>query len=392
MLISGEAGIGKSRLVHALLGQIAGESHVQFDCQCSALHAGSAFHPVIAQIERSAHVSVKDSPELRVKKLRDHLEQSVSSDDFIVLAALLSLPVDEQLSEIEPDPERRRRRIFTALLHQLEGATRSRPFVCMFEDMHWSDPSTRELVDWLVHSIPFRPVLVLVTGRLEFAAAWTSLAHGTLLALSRISARNTEEMILHMAAGKGVSHELVRQIVTRADGIPLFIEELTRATLETSPDLPGRAASGRSVIDVTTVPATLHDSLMARLDRFPGIREVAQVGAVIGRSFDYRLLATVVERDEETLTAALAKLEDSGLVMRRGDPPDSELLLPARPHSGCRLWIAFACAATAAPPCRCRGPGTVLTLHFGNRPGASRPPLCTGWSGKRGRPVPPEGG
>jgi len=326
VVVSGEPGIGKSRLVQDLLKQISGEPHVRIDYQCSPLHVDSAFHPVIAQISRDAGLEAQDLPEQKIEKLRAALMlrgDSAPLNDATVFAALLSLPAGEHLSEIEPDPERRRQQIFATLLHQIEGLTRQQPLICVFEDMHWADPSTREFVERLVEWIPSRSVLVLVTCRPEYASTWTGLAHSTFMALNRMSTSNSAELITRLAGEKRLSDDIVRQIVDKTDGIPLFIEELTRTTLEAGAIVPERLTAQRAVPRESLVPATLHDSLMARLDRFPDIRDVAQLGAVIGRSFDYKLFAAVADRDDEKLTTALANLEKAGLLIRRGNPPDS---------------------------------------------------------------------
>ncbi len=325
VVLSGEPGIGKSRLVQDLLKQISGEPHARLDYQCSPFLVHSAFHPLIAQIARDAGFAAQDLPEQKMEKLRALMLRSDGApfNHVLVFAALLSLPGGERLSEIEPDPERRRAQIFTALLHQLEGLTRRQPLICVFEDMHWADPSTKEFVERLVEWIPSRPVLVLITSRPEFASPWTGLAHSTLLALSRMSTSNSAELITRLAGDTHLSDDVVRQIVANTDGIPLFLEELTRTIIEAGALVPESLILQRTIPTEILVPATLHDSLMARLDRLPDIRDVAQLGAVIGRSFDYKLLAAVAGQNDEKLTTALEKLEKTGLLVRRGHPPDS---------------------------------------------------------------------
>jgi class 3 adenylate cyclase/predicted ATPase len=327
VLLSGEPGIGKSRLVLGLLERITGEPHLRINFQCSPFHVYSAFYPVVSQIARDAGFAAEDLPEQKMDKLRDWLMRAKSrrSDELTVFAALLSLPDGGRLSEIEPDPERRRARIFEALLHQCKRLAKDQPLICVFEDMHWSDPSTKEFVERLVEWIPSWPVLLLVTCRPEFASPWTGLAHSTLMALTRLSVSSSAELVTRLAGEKRLPGDVARQIIAKTDGIPLFIEELTRTVIESEANLPqtGDLVPHRSLPPDTFVPATLHDSLMARLDRLPDVRDVAQLGAVIGRSFDYKLFNAVAGEDDKTLTPTLVKLEEAGILIRRGNPPDS---------------------------------------------------------------------
>ena len=247
----------------------------------------------------------------------------VAADEVVAMAALLALPAGERLAEIEPDPEQRKARIFATLLRQLEGLTAQRPVVGVFEDVHWSDPSTVGLLDRLVGWIPSQQMLLLVTCRPEFVSSWTGLGHSTLIAPSRMSASATAELVVSVAGGMRLSKEVVRQIVHKTDGIPLFVEELTRAIIKTGILDFMDDACAPEMVPALAIPATLHDSLMARLDRLAEGREVAQIGATIGRSFDYKLLSAMAGRGEETLHAGLAQLEQADLLVRHGKPPDS---------------------------------------------------------------------
>ena len=326
VVISGEAGIGKSRLVQVLLERIADEGHTRLGYQCSPLHVYRAFHPIIAQLERAAGFAAEDQSHQKLDKLQRLIERQGSAPpaDLEVFAALLALHGGERLHEIEPDPERRKGRIVSALFGQLTRLTAAQPVLCIFEDAHWSDPSTidffKHLVDWSAS----RPILVLVTCRPEFASPWTGLAHSALMALRRMPAGETADLINRLAGQRRLPDEVVRKIAAKTDGIPLFIEEMTRTVIESSSgERSGTAGTAMSPASALAVPTSLHDSLMARLDRVPGIREVAQLGAAIGRTFDFKLLSAVANRDADALTGALSQLELAGLLIRHGSPPNS---------------------------------------------------------------------
>jgi class 3 adenylate cyclase/predicted ATPase len=326
VVLSGEPGIGKSRLVRVLRESIAADVHARLGYQCSPFQIGTAFHPIVAQIENAARFTAQEGPGEKFEQLRKLLGRAVkiTLHDLAVFAALLSLPGGERFPEIEPDPKRRKARIRGAILRQFEGLAAQHPVLCIFEDVHWSDPSTMDLLQHLVEWIPTRPVLLLVTCRPEFISPWTGLAHCMLMSLSRMSTSETTELLARVAGGKQLPDDVVLQIVHKTDGIPLFVEELTRAIIESGIlQLREGAYVLTTALPALSIPATLHDSLMARLDRRPGTRQVAQLGAAIGRSFDYRLLSAVAGGDDTALTGALAQLEEASLLLRRGTPPDS---------------------------------------------------------------------
>jgi predicted ATPase len=249
---------------------------------------------VTAQLERAARFGAQDSPAHKADKLRRLLTQAgqVPADDLAVLAALLSLPGGERLSEIEPDPERRKGRIFAALLRHLERLAAQLPVVAVFEDVHWSDPSTVGLLERLVDWVPSQRVLLVATCRPEFVSPWTGLAQSTLMALSRMTASTTTELVVSVAGEKRLPDAVTREIVLKTDGIPLFVEELTRAVIESG--MPDRAedTSVARAGAALAVPATLHDLLMARLDRLAKGREV---GADRRRHWPYVRLRSAVD-------------------------------------------------------------------------------------------------
>jgi hypothetical protein len=325
VVLSGEPGIGKSRLVQVLRNQITGDSHAHRSYQCSPFQSGRPFHPIIAQIEHAANFTAQGSLEQKTEQLRALTERMAGSavDDFVVYAALLSLPGGERLSDIEPDPERRKARILATYLRQIEGLAAERTLLCVFEDVHWSDPSTMNVLQRLVEWIPSYPVLLLLTCRPEFVSPWMGFSHSSFMVLSRMPTNETSELAACVAGGR-LPGEVVAHIVSKTDGIPLFVEELTRTVIESCVvEIVDGAYRLAGKLPTLAIPATLHDSLMARLDRLSGARDLAQLGATIGRSFEYRLLSAVANRADNALTGALAQLEDAGLLFRRGSPPDA---------------------------------------------------------------------
>ena len=327
VLISGEPGIGKSRLTAALSEQIGSEPHTRLRYFCSPHHQDSALHPFIAQLERAAGFAREDTVEAKLGKLRALLAPGARDDDDItLLTELLSLP--SSAAGLNLSPQRKREKLFEALLDQLEAEARHRPVLMVFEDAHWIDPTSRELLDLTIDRVRRLPVLLAVTFRSEFQPPWGGRAHVTSLALNRLGERDGEALVQKLAGNAALTAEIVAEIVERTDGVPLFVEELTKAVLESA--VPGdRVATvlGAASLAALSVPATLHASLMARLDRLgPASKEVAQIGAVLGREFAYELIEPVAQRDEGELQAALGQLSDAGLLFCRGTAPHASYL------------------------------------------------------------------
>ncbi|HEY7581322.1 MAG TPA: adenylate/guanylate cyclase domain-containing protein [Acetobacteraceae bacterium] len=330
VLLAGEAGIGKSRLTTALRGQIREEPHHWISWFCSPHHQDSALHPIIAQLQRAAGFQRTDKDEARWAKLEALLASTaLAAEDVPLLGDLLSLSGRNFPDLAEMSPEQRRRRAINALFGHFTGLARQRPIVAVFEDIHWADPSSRDLLDRLVGEIMGQAVLLVLTFRPEFQAPWAGLAHVTSLFLNRLDRRESAALVREMASpDRPLPADLVDEIVAKTDGVPLFVEELTRAALDagaTPSVVPEVVATGPPASPA--VPASLHASLMARLDRLGAdARDVAQIGAVIGREFEYELLAAVAGRGETGLQGELDRLTEAGLVSRRGTPPAANFL------------------------------------------------------------------
>ncbi len=317
VLVSGEPGIGKSRLLAALEERLTGTPHASLRYFCSPLHQESTLHPIVARWEQEAGFARGDSPEERLRKLEEAVASAeLSPEDFALIAGMLSVPTDGRYLQLELNPQRRKERTFGALLRRLGRLTQSDPVLLLFEDVQWADPSSLELLDTLIDRLSELPVLLVVSFRGDFTAPWIGSADVSLIALSRLNRRHSETLAVRVSAQRALPRELLERIVTQTDGVPLFIEELTKAVLDTSADLA-------AAVLPLAVPSTLHASLMARLDRLPTARLVAQIGAVIGREFPHTMLAAVAALSQEQLARGLDELVTCGLVARRGAPPDA---------------------------------------------------------------------
>ncbi|WP_247779614.1 AAA family ATPase [Bradyrhizobium sp. 170] len=326
VLLAGEAGIGKSRLVTALQERIEGEPHTRLRYFCSPHHQDSALYPFIAQLQRAAGFEREDRPEARLDKLRALLSPASPPDEEVaILAELLSIPTCDSYLPIALTPQQKKERSLDALVRQLESLARRRSIMILFEDAQWIDPSSRELLDRTVERVASLPVLLLITFRPELQSAWTGKSHVSAMVLNRLDQGASAALIRSVAGNRTLPSEILDEIAERTDGVPLFVEELTKAVLEAAAGV-ARAVSAAPLPGLT-VPPTLHASLMARLDRIgPVAKEVAQVGAAIGREFSYDLLAAVAHRSDSELRAALDRLIGAGLVFRRGEPPDANFL------------------------------------------------------------------
>jgi class 3 adenylate cyclase/predicted ATPase len=329
ILISGEAGIGKSRVTATLLERVAGEPHTRLRHFCSPHHTDSALFPIIEHLERAAKFAREDDPPARLAKLSSLLSRtSTGARDAWLIASLLSLPGAEPDPLHEMSPQQRKQKTLKALVRQLESMAQQQPVLMVFEDVHWIDPTSMEVLDRIVERIRHLRVLLIVTFRPEYRPPWTGQSHVTTVTLNRFDESDSAALVGHVAGGQALSPEIVHEIVERADGVPLFVEELTKAVLDTG--IQQRAAAQPMSTDslaTQAVPPTLLASLMARLDRLgPDPKEVAQVGAAIGREFSYELLYDVFKRPESELRAALDQLVEAGLAFCRGVPPQATYL------------------------------------------------------------------
>jgi class 3 adenylate cyclase/tetratricopeptide (TPR) repeat protein len=326
VLISGEPGIGKSRLAAALAERIAGEPHTRLRYQCSPYHTSSALRPFIAQLERAAAFKADDTSEQRLDKLEAVLAMGTSQVQALapLFAALLSIPFGERYPPPALSPTQHRRRTLAALLDQFEGLARRQPILLSFEDAQWADATSLELLDLTVERVRQLPVLALFTFRPEFEPPWAGLPNVSTLTLGRLDRDDVENMVARVTGGRVLPAEVMKQIVTKTDGNPLFVEELTKAVLEAGILIEnGEGYRLDGPLPPLAIPETLQDSLMARLDRLAPVREIGQIGAAIGREFSYSLARALVGRDETALKHGLAQLEQAGLVFRRGEPPDA---------------------------------------------------------------------
>jgi class 3 adenylate cyclase len=327
VLISGEPGIGKSRLTAELSQRIEGEPHSRVRYFCSPHHQDSALYPFTVQLEHAAGFVRDDTPEEKARKLEKLPAPATPGDDeMTLLAELLSLP--NSAGELNLSPQRKRETLFEALLHQLEALARANPVVMIFEDAHWIDPTSRELLDLTLNRATRLPVLLIVTFRPEFQHGWSGQPHVTVMALNRLGGHDGAALVERLAGNAGLAREIADEIVERADGVPLFVEELTKAVLETG-DRDNRVAAvlAASPSPALSIPAALHASLIARLDRLgPSAKEVAQIGSVLGREFGYDLIEPVAQRPAAELRTGLDRLAEAELVFCRGVVPHSSYL------------------------------------------------------------------
>ena len=306
-LLSGEAGIGKSRITEALRERTVDDDPVRLRYQCSPYHTNSALYPIIQTLEHAAQFRVDDPNTTRLDKLESLLAQGTSDIEsaLSLFGPLLSIQSDGRYATPEMTPEQQKAATLQMLVEQMAGLSRRQPVLMIFEDAHWTDPTSLELLERIVERVQTLPIMVVITFRPEFNAPWTMHSHVTALTLNRFTRSLAADMIAKVSGGSLLSDEVLAQIIEKTDGVPLFVEELTKTILESG-----------AVTDAV-IPTTLHDSLMARLDRLGAVKEVAQSASVIGREFDFDLLATVSPLSFAALHDALNQLVDAELVFRR---------------------------------------------------------------------------
>ena len=325
VLLSGEPGIGKSRVTQVLRERVADEPHVRLRYQCSPFYTNSAFYPIIGQLERAAGFARDDTADHKLDKLETLLAQGTEDVAKVapLLAAMLSLPV-ERYPPLNLSPQRQKDDTIAALAAQVTGLAEHQPLLMLFEDAHWCDPTTLQVLSAVIGWIEAAPVLLVITYRPEFDPPWTGHGHVVVQGLSRLGKRQGADMVAKVTGGKALPDEVLDQIVAKTDGVPLFVEELTKTVLE------GGLLEERDgayhldgPLPPLAIPTTLRDSLMERLDRLATVKEVAQIGACIGREFGFDLLAAVSPLADDELQDALGELVTSDLVFQRGTAPDA---------------------------------------------------------------------
>jgi len=323
VLLSGEPGIGKSRLVAALQDRLAAESHIILRYFCSPGGRDSALLPVLAHVERAAGLEVREGADTKISKLETLFGPSGTSEEMAILLDLLAIAATDRYPRIELSPQRRRQKTFDLLLRRIENLAAGRPILMVFEDLHWIDPTSLELLDRAIELIARLPVLLVMTFRPEFAVlpSWTGSPQVTTLVLSRLDRHQGAALVEQIEGGASLPSEVVAQITERTDGVPLFIEEMTRAVVESR----GHDVQLETISPAThSIPTSLQNSLMARLDRLGHGRTVAQIGATIGRRFSFELISALALLPDEALRPGLQELVDAQLVFCRGAPPNVE--------------------------------------------------------------------
>ncbi len=326
VLLSGEPGIGKSRLLSELRGRLEAQHTSSLRLHCSPYYVNSAFYPIIDNFERALRFARDDTPEQKLDKLEALVvgQYGRPREDLRFIAAMLSIPCEERYGAVAMTPQKFKDETLRALVDTTEAIARKQPTVELFEDIHWADPTTLEVMDLLIHRVRNLPLLVVVTHRPEFSSRWSHYGHVAALALTKLTRPQSSAMVLRLAGGKALPADVLEQILGKTDGVPLFVEELTKSILESADlreagdrwEYAGRAGS-------LAIPLTLRDSLMARLDRFVPVREIAQIGAAIGREFSYELIAAVAPLSRPALDQALVQLTASGLAFQQGTPPNA---------------------------------------------------------------------
>ena len=385
VLLSGEAGIGKSRLVQVLKDQVASEPQAWLTpCQCSPYHQHTALYPLIDLLERVAlRFEREESPQQKLRKLEGFLVQYglPLAEAVPLFAALLSLPLTADYAPLTISPEQQKQQTLHALLTILLRIAAQQPVLFVMEDLHWVDPSTLELLSLLVDQGPTARILALFTFRPDFSPPWTGRAHLTQVTVHRLPRRQAVEVIRQVAHGKALPPEVVEQIVAKTDGVPLFVEELTKMVLES-----GLLQEREDRYELTgplpplAIPATLHDSLMARLDRLATVKGLAQLGATLGREFSYALLQAVSPWDEATVQRGLHQLVEAEFLYQRGLPPQATYLFKHALIQDAAYQSLLQEHPAAVPSAHCPGVGGAVSRDRRD------PARAAGASLYRGRP------
>jgi class 3 adenylate cyclase len=319
VLLCSEAGVGKSRITETLHERVSRDDSASLRYQCSPYHSNSALYPIIEQLERTARFIPGDPSGVKLEKLESMLGPTDTKSVIPFYASLLSIPTEDRYSALEMSPEQQKEQTLEVLVSRLEELSRNQPLLLIFEDLHWADPSSLELLELTITRLQRLPVLAVITFRPEFSPSWSAHIHVTTLTLSRFTRNLTLMMVDRVTHGKSLPEAVLQQIIEKTDGIPLFVEELTKTILESgslAEESNQYTLSG--TLSGLVIPATLQDSLMARLDRLATGKSIAQIGAAIGRDFSPGLLESVCDLPLSELDEALNELIGSGLVFRQG--------------------------------------------------------------------------
>ena len=326
VLLSGEPGIGKSRVMSTLRERLAAQGAQALRFQCSPYHINSAYYPSIDNFERVLKFDRNESQEAKLDKLETLIvtRYGCPISDIRFIASLLSIPYEERFGVLPMTPQKFKDETLRTLVDLTAAAAAKHPRVMLYEDAHWADPTSLEVLDLLIDRVKAIPLLIVLTHRPEFQSRWSQQGHVTALNLSKLTRPQSTSIVDTLTGSKELPAGLLDQILNKTDGVPLYVEELTKSILESREltevgDRYDYAGAARSV----TIPTTLRDSLMARLDRFAPVKEIAQIGAAIGREFGYELLAAVAPHSQIDLDHALNQLTESGLAFRRGTPPEA---------------------------------------------------------------------
>jgi hypothetical protein len=321
VLLGGEPGIGKSHLVSALEQQVGPARHLRLRFLCSPHHHNTPLHPVVRQMERAAKFERGDSPAAKWDKLTSLLSPSASSEDIALLADLLSIThsITDLLKTF--GPQRRKSMTFAAIVRNMDNLARRTPILGIFEDLHWADATTLDLLDLLIRSIQTMPILLVITARPEVQPAWVARPYVTVQILSQLDRSMAISLIKQVAGDRDLPGQVIDRILSHADGVPLFIEELTKTVLQRGSEHDGKRPLPMQSLSADLVPTSLHASLMARLDQIPIGKEVAQIGAVIGREFSFEALQVLSMLPAKQLEHALDELAHAGIITTRGQPP-----------------------------------------------------------------------
>jgi class 3 adenylate cyclase/predicted ATPase len=326
VILSGEPGIGKSRIVQEVRERITSESHERISFQCSPYNTGTAFYPFAEQLKLAMGLEREESTARSLTKLEAAIAASKGEKERVtrLFGALLSIDTHDRYRPLELSPQQQKDATVVALADHIIALGRDKPALIVFEDAHWIDPTSQEVLDLLIDKVQNTSILIVITCRPEFQPGWNAHSHITTLTLNRFSRQLRTLLVERVAGAKELPKDLIEEIIVKTDGVPLFVEELTKSVLESSfvSEKNGRYVISGAVRQLA-IPATLTDSLMARLDRMGPFKKIAQMGATIGREFSYKTIRAVTDLPVDQLNAALIHLEDAGLLVRRRHAPES---------------------------------------------------------------------